>query len=155
VRVRVWGDALALWSHFPLRGTGLDTFGVAFPAVRTVRAPVVFEHAESDWIQLLTDTGALGLLLAVTAVGAVARALLRRRPQGIALAGLVALLGTVVQGIGNYNLPIMSNLIYLGLIVALALKRDRELNWQAPDQDAPRGESRPAAPRSAPQVSTS
>lgn len=155
VRVRVWGDALLLWSQFPLRGTGLDTFGVAFPAVRTVRAPVVFEHAESDWIQLLTDTGVLGLLLAVTAVGAVARVLLRRRPQGIALAGLVALLGTVVQGIGNYNLPIMSNFIYLGLIVALALRRNRELGWPTPREDAPRGESAPAVAGGEPRLSTS
>ncbi len=131
LRVRVWGDALVLWSQFPLRGTGLDTFGVAFPAVRTVQAPVVFEHAESDWIQLLTDTGAVGLLLALTAVGAVARALLRRRPQGIALAGLVA----------HYNLPLMSNLIYLGLMVVLALKADRELSWDGRRGDAPRGDA--------------
>ncbi len=153
LRVRVWGDALVLWSQFPLRGTGLDTFGVAFPAVRTVQAPVVFEHAESDWIQLLTDTGALGLLLAVTAVGAVARALLRRRPQGLALAGLVALLGTVVQGIGNYNLPIMSNLIYLGLMVVLALKADRELSWDGRRGDAPRGDAARLESRSEPRGS--
>jgi len=153
-RVQVWADALALWRGFPLRGTGLDTFGVAFPGVRTVRAPVVFDHAESDWVQLLTDTGALGLLLALTAVSVVARALFRERPRGIVLAGRGALLGTVVQGIGNYNLPIMSNSIYLGLIVVLALTMDPELSWEARRGDAPRADSARPVSRSPVEIVT-
>jgi hypothetical protein len=41
-------------------------------------------------------------------------------PGALALAGLVALGGSVVQGIANYNLLIMSNFIYLALALVLA-----------------------------------
>ena len=88
---------------------------------------MVFTHAESDWVQLLTDTGVLGLGLAFAVVASLGLALLwqyrhteSRWARALALAGLVALGGTVVQGIANYNLPVMSNLIYVALPMALA-----------------------------------
>jgi O-antigen ligase len=128
-RLQIWSDALALWHSAPILGTGLATFGVAFPRFRTIEAPVTFTHAESDWVQLLTDTGLLGLGLALTAVLSLALALTRRYRDASAKAGrlfslasLVALLGSVVQGVGNYNLPVMSSLIYLGLALALVVR---------------------------------
>ena len=45
-----------------------------------------------------------------------------RWARALALAGLVALGGTVVQGIANYNLPVMSNFIYVALAVTLAAR---------------------------------
>lgn len=132
-RVALWADALRLWHDAPVVGSGLGTFGVAFPRFRTIPAPRFFSHAESDWIQLLTDMGALGLigaLLAVTAIGIALgrgyRATKGRWGKGLALAGLVALAGTVVQGMANFNLPVMSNLVYLALLLAMALQPGRE-----------------------------
>jgi O-antigen ligase len=126
-RVLIWADALGLWRDAPVLGTGLATFGVAFPRFRTIQAPLVFTHAESDWVQLLTDTGVVGLALALAGVASLGLALLGRYrhadsrwARALALAGLVALGGTVVQGIANYNLPIMSNFIYLALALVLA-----------------------------------
>lgn len=128
-RVLIWADALGLWRDAPVLGTGLATFGVAFPRFRTLAAPVVFTHAESDWVQLLTDTGVVGLGLALAAVASLGLALLRRYRQSesrwaraLGLAGLVALGGAVVQGIANYNLPVMSNFIYLAMAVVLACR---------------------------------
>ena len=128
-RLLVWADALKLWRTAPVVGTGFATFGVAFPPFRTLQAPVVFSHAESDWVQLLTDTGVVGLALALATVGSLGLALLRRYlhtgsrwARALALAGLVALGGTIVQGIANYNLPVMSNFIYVALAGALAAR---------------------------------
>src|SRR5205807_9148593 len=56
----------------------LGTFAVAYPHVRTLQAPVTFTHAESDWVELLTDTGAVGLGLALAATAALGLALRRR-----------------------------------------------------------------------------
>jgi O-antigen ligase len=137
-RLHIWADAIQLWKQFPLVGSGLGTFGVAFPLERTVLAPVTFTHAESDWVQLLTDSGAVGLLLALSSVGLVARVLLRRYrgtdslwTQALALGGLVALARAVVQGIANFNLAVMSNFIYLALAVALGLRAQGSI--RAPD----------------------
>jgi O-antigen ligase len=133
LRVALWADAVQLWRAAPLLGSGLGTFGVAFPRYRTIQGPRAFSHAESDWIQLLTDTGVLGLLLALLAVGAVAVALRRgaratdsRWARALALAALVGLVGTAVQAMGNFSLIVMSNLLYVALVVALAFQAQRE-----------------------------
>jgi uncharacterized membrane protein len=128
-RLHIWADALRLWQRFPAFGTGLGTFGMVFPLVRALPAPVTFTHAESDWVQLITDTGTAGVLLALLSVGMVALVILRRYQgadsrwtRAFALGGLVALAGAVVQGISNFNLPVMSNFVYLALAVALPLR---------------------------------
>jgi O-antigen ligase len=128
-RVRIWGDALALWRSAPVLGTGLATFSVAFPRFRTIEAPVVFTHAESDWVQLLTDTGVvgLGLVLAVAASLIVSLAWRTRTAAGkgnrmLALAGLVALGAGVVQGVGNYNVSVTANLLYLACAGVVAAR---------------------------------
>jgi O-antigen ligase len=127
-RLWIWGNALTLWLGAPVLGTGLGTFGVVFPRVRTIEAPVVYTHAESDWVQLLTDTGVLGLALAVATLVSVALVLGQRLRQAegrsariFALAGLVVLFGAAIQGVGNYNLVVMSSFIYLVLAVVLAV----------------------------------
>jgi uncharacterized membrane protein len=129
LRLHIWADALHLWRRFPVFGTGLGTFGEVFPLVRTLPAPVTFTHAESDWVQLLIDTGTVGLVLIGLSFGMVARAFLRRYQDAdsrwawaFALGGLVALAGAVLQGIANFNLPVMSNFIYLVVAVALPLR---------------------------------
>lgn len=129
LRVGIWADAVGLWHASPLVGTGYATFEVVFPVVRRLPHPVVFTHAESDWVQLLTDTGAVGLLLALGAAGTLGLALLRchrhaadRWARAVALAGLVALVGTAIQGIANYNLPVMSNYLYLAAVFAWTLR---------------------------------
>jgi hypothetical protein len=143
IRLHLWTDALTLWRDAPALGTGLATFGVAFPRFRTVQAPVTFTHAESDWVQLLTDTGVVGLGLGLAAGVALGVALLgcyRRAPtqprQALALAGLVALGGTAVQGIANYNLAVMSNYVYLALTVALAAHPVDILGRRSPETPA-------------------
>jgi uncharacterized membrane protein len=128
-RLHIWADALQLWRQFPAIGSGLTTFGMVFPLVRTIPSPVTYTHAESDWVQLLIDTGTVGLLLALLSIGMTGLALIRRYQgadsrwtRAFALAGLVALAGAVVQGIANFNLSVMSNFIYLALVVALSLR---------------------------------
>jgi hypothetical protein len=44
-----------------------------------------------------------------------------RSARIFALAGLVVLFGAAIQGVGNYNLPVMSNFIYLALAVVLGV----------------------------------
>lgn len=126
-RLWIWTDALRLSHSAPVLGTGLGTFGIAYPSVRTIRMPLVYSHAESDWIQLLTDTGILGLGLLVTAGTTLALSLLHRYRDAesrcvrlLSLAAFVALIGTAIQGIANYNLPLMSNLVYLAMVVVVS-----------------------------------
>lgn len=141
-RLPLWRDALHLWRLSPVLGTGLATFETAFPRVRTIDDPATFTHAESDVVQLLTDTGVVGLALVATAVAEWILVLLRRLRapvilpvRTLALGGLVALIATLVQGMANFNLPVMSNQLYLAAALVAALRADK-----------PPGEAPPAAP---------
>ena len=49
-----------------------------------------------------------------------------RWEKALTLAGFVALAGTVVQGLANFTLPAMANLLYVALVLALALQPGRE-----------------------------
>jgi FlaA1/EpsC-like NDP-sugar epimerase/O-antigen ligase len=162
-RVRLWIDAFTLWQASPVVGTGFGSFEAAFPMVQTLPAPASSAHGESDWIQLFTDTGVLGLGLAVLAVGTVGLVLLKRLRQGrssrsrtFALAGFVALLGAAVQGVGSYTLPIMSSLVYLAvtLVVAsrgsLAVERAGQILLAAEPARASRGEALPDSEQAKP-----
>jgi uncharacterized membrane protein len=128
-RLHIWADAIQVWRQFPAIGSGLTTFGIVFPLGRTIPAPVTYTHAESDWVQLLVDTGAVGLFVALLSIGVTVLALMRRYQaadsrwmRAFALAGMVALAGAVVQGIANFNLLVMSNFAYLALAVALSMR---------------------------------
>ena len=135
-RLRVWSDAVALWGTAPAMGTGLGTFGVVYPQVRTIRAPSVFTHAESDWVQLFTDTGVAGGALLLAAGALLVVDLVRRwqRSQSrwsrtLALAALVTLVGAAVQGMGNFNLTVMSNLLFVATVLALAPAAEGQETW--------------------------
>jgi O-antigen ligase len=141
-RLRLWADAVHLFLAAPMMGTGYASFGVTFPEERTLPAALTFTHAESDWMELLTDTGALGSGLALAVTGCTGFALLRRARAAssssarmLAVGAAVALLGAVVHGIGNFTLPVMSNLLYLAVALSAGLSGARG----APLPAAPRG----------------
>jgi len=127
-RLLLWADALRLWWQAPVFGTGLATFGIAYPVVRTVPSSLAFSHAESDWVQLLTDTGIVGLGLVLATGVALARRLWRRcEPSAdrwagsLALGGLAVLVGVAVHGVGNFNWPLVSLWVYLAAALAAGL----------------------------------
>jgi O-antigen ligase len=123
-RIRIWRDAFLLWHSAPIVGTGLASFGVAFPAFRTIEAPFVFTHAESDWVQLLTDTGLVGVVLVIAGVCASGIGILRRWTttdpgRHFQLAAAVTLLAFGIHSFANYNTSITGILIYLALGLAI------------------------------------
>ena len=131
-RLDIWRDAMGLVRQTPLFGVGLSGFGLAYPLVRTVRSPVTYTHAESDWVQLLTDTGLIGTILGVAALTALGAMLLRRSEtpgattSGLRLAGAAALAGAVLGGIGNYTMPVMAGLLYLLIATLLSAPSQRQ-----------------------------
>jgi O-antigen ligase len=122
-RLLIWSDALAVWRHAPALGTGLASFETVFPGVRTIMAPVAFTHAESDWVQILTDTGVAGLLAVLATLGVTVVSCLRLRTHTrldiLAIGAAVAALGAAIQGVGNFSFVVMSNLLYVAVAVGV------------------------------------
>jgi len=102
----------------------IDTTG-SEPALvaRTIMAPVVFTHAESDWVQLLTDTGLVGLLAVLATLGVIVVSCLRLRTRTrldiLAIGAAVAALGAASQGVGNFSFVVLSNLLYVAAAVGV------------------------------------
>ena len=76
-------DLVPLWKQFPLLGTGLGTHEFVFPLFNRQPSTVIFTHAENEYAQLMEETGALGVALAIAFFAFIAYAFARviRRPQ--------------------------------------------------------------------------
>jgi uncharacterized membrane protein YidH (DUF202 family) len=91
-----WKEAWRAWEARPLRGTGAGTFELTHRLLRTNNIVVTEPHNVP--LQFLSETGLVGLLLALCSVGAAAVGIVRRlrslrgeeRAAAVALAVLVA-----------------------------------------------------------------
>jgi O-antigen ligase len=61
----IWADSLRLVPQFPWFGTGPGSFVVAFNHFKTFRGESTFLFVENDWVQLMVETGLVGLGLSV------------------------------------------------------------------------------------------
>lgn len=95
-RMAHWQAALDMASAHPVTGVGLGNYEVVYFQYALARWPHALGHAHNDYLNILAETGIIGLALALTGwaliVGWTARALTLRPP---ALHGLaLGLLGT-------------------------------------------------------------
>ena len=73
-RTQVWAVALRTWQAFPIWGTGLGTFPTATASYyRQQFSDAYFSHAESEYLQMLTEGGIVGAALALLALVTIAR----------------------------------------------------------------------------------
>ncbi|MCK5850961.1 MAG: O-antigen ligase family protein [Kiritimatiellae bacterium] len=62
-RVSVWKDSFRIWKDYAILGTGANGFRMMFPQYRTRTDRKSFVSAESEYLELLTDTGLIGVIL--------------------------------------------------------------------------------------------
>ncbi len=65
-RPPLWREALKQWRHDPVRGTGAGTF--TFTNYRFRLTPGVVKHAHSQWFNVLSELGVVGLVLFAAAM---------------------------------------------------------------------------------------
>lgn len=127
-RLPVFFDSVALFTSFPLFGTGFGTFIDAYPSVRTVPGLAVFDHAHNDYIELLSTGGLIGFLLFLWFVAAVLShsitTLMQRRERysilltSGALTGILALL---FHSLADFQLYNRANALYFFFLCGLAV----------------------------------
>lgn len=127
-RIDVWKTALRQWQLEPLFGTGPGTFGDGARMLRFRWENIDDVHAHNDWVQCLAESGFIGLVLAVLAVGLhmgagwrvfsrdlVGRASGGRPPTGmraaLQLGAMAALAACVVHSFFDFNLRIPANML--------------------------------------------
>ena len=139
-RLDLWSDSSGLFADSPLVGTGLGTYASVIPGYRTGIDETRAEFAESDWLQLASETGLLGLFLTIGFLASVGRlgfhAIVSQRSsrdRGMLAGALAASAALLVHGIYDFNLHIPSNALLFAILLGLLASGDdaASLTWSS------------------------
>ena len=139
-----WVNTFQIYKDFPIFGSGLGTFFQIFPVYRSFHIMGVVTHAENDFLQLLSEVGALGIaplvilffFLLWKALSGI-RALAGGEPaRYIALGGLVGILALMFHSLVERNIQVPANAFLYTFMFALVLRiapSRKEKKRQTPD----------------------
>jgi len=123
-RMAHWQAALSMWrEHFWL-GVGFGCYEAAYPAHRLINWPLALGHAHNYYLNLLAETGVLGLLAYLVWLGSIFVGLWRasRRVAGRTRGLALGLVGAWTHfSVHNFVDNILVNNVHLHLGVLLAL----------------------------------
>lgn len=149
-RIEVWKDTVRMVSDHPWTGAGLGTFGVAYPAYKTLPDPVFYEHAHNDYVQLLAETGGAGFALALGILGMILGLIIAgwRRRRNLWAKGLLTGVSTgiaaiLIHGLTDFNFHIPANAVLFVVLIGLAWNLSRPNRPEEASEPAP-GRWRPA-----------
>jgi O-antigen ligase len=128
-RIAIWKDSLRLIRDFPLFGTGLGTFGLAFRRYQTGRLESIVDHAHSDYLEFAAETGVLGLMILLLPMlylfGKMIVAFLndpRRYRRAVLLGCIGSTLAILIHSVVDFNLQIPANALVFAVILGIGYK---------------------------------
>ena len=127
MRTGMWRDTLGLIKAFPLFGCGLGAYESCFPRYQTVAPMYTIDFAHNDYLQYLSELGALAFLAGLLFLLGVFRQAIRagmeepstdRRYLSLACAG--SFVAIFLHSFVDFNLYIPSNAMLLAWIAGIA-----------------------------------
>ena len=114
---------------YPLAGTGLGTFELAYPMFEDRDLPVVVDHAHNDYLESAVESGLVGaaalwlFFFGAFGVG-LARWAKRRDPfvKAVGLGCLGGVAALLIHSLTDFNLRIPANAAVFCLLIALLLR---------------------------------
>jgi len=125
-RAHFWAVTLDIIKAHPLIGTGLGAFGVIYTRYDTRNGLFRLEQAHNDYLQVLSDAGIVGGVLALSFVALLFyKALARARSRddfrrGVALAALSGCFAVLVHSFFDFTLHTTSNALLFLVLAAIA-----------------------------------
>ncbi len=126
-RLLIHRDSLRMFAAHPLLGTGLGTFATAFPHYRVFYDGFFINNAHDDYLELLLETGLLGLgvgmwfLVLLYRDGLRNLRLTRPTPASmISTAALAGCTGLLAHSFMDFNLHIPANAALFYVLCAIA-----------------------------------
>lgn len=129
----IWRNSLSVFYANPVFGSGLGTYQIIFPKyadtdkIKEFNGFRSINTAHNDYLQVLTDTGLIGGIIAVWFILTVFYLAFRslRSPDpfsaGIGMAISTGILTLMIHSIFDFNLQVISNsLLFLSLIAVLS-----------------------------------
>ena len=130
-RAHFWAVTLDIIKEHPYVGTGLGAFGVIYTKYDTRNGHFRLEQAHNDYLQVLSDSGLVGGVLALSFVALLFyKALSRARSRddfrrGVALAALSGCFAVLVHSFFDFTLHTTSNALLFLVLAALATLNGR------------------------------
>jgi O-antigen ligase len=128
-RASIWLDTLRLCRDYPLFGTGLGTFGVAFKPYQTAFVSFFVDHAHNDYLEAVAETGWAGAaLLFVPIVVLLVRMVLsflddpRHYRRAVTLGCIGSTLAVLVHSLIDFNLHIPANALIFAFALGIGYK---------------------------------
>jgi O-antigen ligase len=140
-RAHFWAVTVDIIKAHPFVGTGLGAFGVIYTRYDSRNGLYRLEQAHNDYLQILSDAGIVGALLALIFVVLLFyKALSRARSRddfrrGVALAALSGCFAVLVHSFFDFTLHTTSNALLFLVLAAIATMNGRV-------EDAPRQRKR-------------
>jgi O-antigen ligase len=130
----IWHDSIRVWEAHPLAGVGMGAFETAFPMYSESDGSLLVSQSHNDYLQILTDCGVVGGVLAIWFIGAnfaaVRKGLGSQDPfrRSLALGSGAAILGMLVHSLFDFNLQVPSTALLFLLMCAIAYSAGKVAN---------------------------
>jgi O-antigen ligase len=115
-----------IFEDYPLFGTGAGSFYTAFTRYRGHDIDAFYDHVHNDYVQFLTETGAIGIgLMGLFVLAALVCAILaqarRRDPlaRGVAFGVVMGVVAIGIHSTVDFNLQIPANAFVFMILLAL------------------------------------
>lgn len=125
-RAHFWRVTLDIIRAHPLTGTGLGSYGLAYPQYDTRGGTLRVEQAHNDYLQVLSDAGIPGALLGLFFIVTLFRLGLTRTSsqdpfrRGVAIGALAGCFAVLVHSFFDFTLHTTSNALLFLTIAGLA-----------------------------------
>ena len=127
VRWTIDKDGLRMFAKKPVLGWGLGAFPIAYPQFRSFYTSFFINEAHNDYLQILVETGVIGLGAALWFLVLLYRAGFQKFADwpdningAVALAALLGCTGIVVHSLVDFNLQVPANAAWFYVLAAIA-----------------------------------
>lgn len=142
-RERYAFDTFRIIRDYPILGVGAGSFESAYPAYQSFSSDLVVNHVHNDYLEALAETGIVGFVLVLCAIGLFLRQvffLSLHRSNWIGIGAAVGCCGLLIHSFSDFNLHIPANAAWFAYAAAIAtVSREsstRSLSRQKSDQEA-------------------
>lgn len=128
-RVSFWTASLQMIRDYPLFGSGLGTFPIAFRRYQTEMVDTFVDHAHSDYLEFTSETGLLGgALLFLPILYLLGRMVVsflgdpRRYRRAVTLSCIGSTLALLLHSFTDFNLQIPANALIFSAVLGIGYK---------------------------------
>jgi O-antigen ligase len=125
-RAHFWSMTLGIIRTHPVIGTGLGSFGLAYTQFDTRNGLFRLEQAHNDYLQVMSDAGIVGVVLAVFFIIALFRTGFARREtddpfrRGVATGALAGCFAVLIHSFFDFTLHTTANALLFLMLAAFA-----------------------------------